>query len=124
MCPQCGGGKGGIVAYHSRINSKTADYIRSRWPDKLINVIPIGWVGGPRISAMSRRRTWSNMSKHIGGFYDQGWHGTYIAPEERSGFIKNLQCVYGTSGGRWMYPGHAGTENPSLCHTQNTREQP
>ncbi len=45
------------------------------------------------------------LSKHIDGFYDQGWHGTYIPSDERAAFIKELHCTYRTSGGRWVYPG-------------------
>lgn len=105
FCPYCAG-KSGIVEYHSRINSKTADYIRSKWPDKLINVIPINWAMDSKGHfTESDKQHIIELSKHIDGFYDQGWHGTYIRPEERSAFTKQLHCAYGTSGGRWVYPG-------------------
>ncbi len=105
FCNECAG-KAGIVEYHCRINGKTADYIRSKSPGIIINVIPIGW-------AMDNKERFTDadqeliiqLSKRIDGFYDQGWHGTYIAPEERKKFISRLHCVYGTSGGRWVYPG-------------------
>jgi hypothetical protein len=104
FCPHCAG-KAGIVEYHSRINRKTADCIRARWPDKLINVIPISWANDTdgRFTE-SDKDIIVELSKHIDGFYDQGWRGTYVAPDERADFIKKLSCVYGTSGGRWMYP--------------------
>ncbi len=106
FCPQCAGAPGGIVGYHSRINTKTADYIRSKWPKKIINVIPIGWAAANKERFTEQDKDHIiEMSKHIDGFYDQGWHGTYIAPEQRADFIKRLHCAYGTSGGRWMYPG-------------------
>jgi hypothetical protein len=105
FCKECAG-KEGIVEYHSRINSKTADYIRSNWPDKIINVIPIRWAmdSNERFTEAEKKRI-IELSKHIDGFYDQGWHGTYIPSDERASFINQLHCVYGTSGGRWLYPG-------------------
>lgn len=105
FCPHCAG-KAGIVEYHARINGKTADYIRGKWPDKLINVIPISWAQDTdgRFTE-SDKEIVIGLSKRIDGFYDQGWRGTYVAPEERADFIKRLSCVYGTSGARWMYPG-------------------
>ena len=104
FCPHCAG-KAGIVEYHSRINAKTADYIRSKWPEKLINVIPISWAMDSKGHfTESDKKYIIELSKHIDGFYDQGWHGTYIRPVERPAFIKQLHCAYGTSGGRWVYP--------------------
>lgn len=104
FCPQCAG-KAGIVEYHARINGKTADYIRGKWPDKLINVIPINWASDTNARfTEDDKRIIIELSKRIDGFYDQGWRGTYVAPEERAAFIKKLRCTYGTSGGRWHYP--------------------
>ena len=105
FCPECAG-KAGIVEYHSRINGKTADYIRSKWPEKFINVIPIFWAQDSNNQfTESDKKYIIELSKHIDGFYDQGWHGTFIRPQERPAFISQLHCVYGTSGGRWLYPG-------------------
>ena len=105
FCPECAG-KAGIVEYHSRINGKTADYIRSKWPEKFINVIPTGWANDSNERfTESDKKVIIELSKHIDGFYDQGWHGTYVPSEERAAFIKQLHCTYGTSGGRWIYPG-------------------
>ena len=104
FCPHCAG-KAGIVEYHSRINAKTADYIRSKWPEKLINVIPIQWAkdSNERFTESDKKYI-IELSKHIDGFYDQGWRGTFIPSSERASFIKELHCAYGTSGGSWVYP--------------------
>ena len=105
FCPNCAGGDEGLVGYHSRINAKTADYIRSRWPDKLINVIPIGWNGGGKnCFDEAQKAHLLELGQHVDGFYDQGWKGTYIADAERREFIEKLPCTYGTSGGLWPYP--------------------
>jgi hypothetical protein len=42
-CPECAG-KDGVVAYNVRINTKTADYIKQHWPDKIVYVITINWI--------------------------------------------------------------------------------
>jgi len=104
FCPECAG-KAGIVEYHARINGKTADYIRNKWPEKIINVIPIQWAQDTdERFTEADKKVIIELSKRIDGFYDQGWHGTYIASDERAAFIKQLHCTYGTSGGRWVYP--------------------
>lgn len=105
-CTQCAGGPEGVVGYHCRINTKTADYIRSKWPNKLINVIPIGWVGPKQHFTAEHKAMIIEMSRHIDGFYDQGWKGTYVADDERAQFVRDLHCAYGTSGALWLYPSH------------------
>lgn len=105
-CPQCAGAADGVVGYHCRINTKTAQYVRSKWPDRLINVIPIGWVGSKQHFTAEHKARIIEMSRYIDGFYDQGWKGTYVAEEERPQFIQDLHCTYGTSGALWLYPSH------------------
>src|SRR5437016_3920911 len=40
FCPKCAGGDG-LVGYNARINQKTADYIKRKWPEKTVYVITI-----------------------------------------------------------------------------------
>ncbi|MBN2292329.1 MAG: hypothetical protein JXM70_07885 [Pirellulales bacterium] len=104
QCPACGG-RDGTVGYNVRLNIRAADYIKSKWPDKLVTVIPINWLNGTG-------RRWFNeddkarlieLSKHIDCFMDLGWRGTYIADNERKDFMKKLHCAYGTAGGAHLY---------------------
>jgi hypothetical protein len=123
FCPECAG-KAGIVEYHSRINCKTADYIRSKWPEKFINVIPISWAqdSNGRFTEADRKEI-IKLSKHIDGFYDQGWRGTFIPSDERASFIKELHCTYGTSGGLWVYPAQRwDRESFFIPHMQHQAE--
>ena len=103
-CPKCGG-KDGTVGYNVRINTRAADYIKSKWPDKIVTAIPINWLNGAG-------RRWFNeqdkgqlieLSKHIDCFMDMGWRGSYIADEGRKEFVKKLHCDYGTSGDVRLY---------------------
>jgi hypothetical protein len=103
MCPQCAG-KYGIVGYNARINQKTADYIRSKWPNKTIYVITINWLQGhPHLTAVEKPHL-IELSKHVDCIFDQGHTGYHVDPKERREFIKKLSCAYGTSGALWLYP--------------------
>jgi hypothetical protein len=106
-CPNCGG-KYGTVGYNARLNIRAADYIRRKWPGKIVTCIPINWLGGSGRAHFddSEQAQIIELSKHVDCFMDQGWNGTFIAEKERPSFIKKLHCDYGTSGGFWVY--HCG----------------
>ncbi len=106
-CPACGG-KYGTVGYNCRLNIRAADYIKRKWPGKLVTCIPINWLGGSGRSHFDQAEQDQiiELSKHIDAFMDQGWNGTFIADDERKTFIKKLHSAYGTSGGLWVY--HCG----------------
>ncbi len=103
MCPECAG-KDGQVGYNVRINSRAAQYIKSRWPHLTVNAIPSNWLPGSSGSFTPEQEDQViGMGGHIDCFMDQGWRGTFVAPERRKDFISRLPCAYGTSGGVWMY---------------------
>jgi hypothetical protein len=102
-CPQCAG-KDGVVGYNVRINQKTADYIKSKWPDKVVYVITISWCPpGKHFDAGQKARV-VELSRHVDCIFDQGHCGYHVDPAERRDFIKGLRCTYGTSGKIWLYP--------------------
>ncbi len=103
FCPECAG-KDGQVGYNVRINSRAAQYIKSRWPHLTVNAIPSNWLpgsAGPFTPEQEDQVV--GLGDHIDCFMDQGWRGTFVAPERRKAFISRLQCDYGTSGGTWVY---------------------
>ena len=103
MCPECAG-KYGVVGYNARINQKTADYIRGKWPNKTLYVITINWLQGhPHFTAEEKPHV-LELSKHVDCIFDQGHTGYHVDPAERREFIKKLHCAYGTSGELWLYP--------------------
>jgi hypothetical protein len=103
MCPQCAG-KDGVVGYNVRINQKTADYIKQKWPDKIVYVITINWKpAGKHFDAQEQAKV-IELSEHVDCIFDQGHSGYHIAETERRQFIQELHCAYGTSGGLWLYP--------------------
>jgi hypothetical protein len=103
-CAECGGKDGG-VGYNIRLNTRAAEYIKRKWPDKLINVIPINWLSGTGREHFDaeEKKAIIELGKHIDCFMDQGWRGTYVADAERKEFCRQLPCAYGTSGGLWLY---------------------
>jgi hypothetical protein len=107
QCPNCGG-KYGTVGYNVRLNIRAADYIKRKWPGKIVTCIPINWLGGSGRAHFDQAEEDQivELSQHIDGFMDQGWTGTFIADDRRKAFIQGLHCDYGTSGGLWVY--HCG----------------
>jgi len=102
-CQACAG-KDGVVGYNARINRKTADYIRSKWPDKIVYVITINWVPARQHFTPTDQAHVIELSKHIDCLFDQGHQGYHVAETERQEFIRRLHCAYGTSGKLWLYP--------------------
>ncbi|MBP8128727.1 MAG: hypothetical protein KA184_04040 [Candidatus Hydrogenedentes bacterium] len=105
MCPECAGNDG-QVGYNARMNARAAQYLRSRWPHLTVTAIPSNWLAanaGPLTPEEEDHVV--ALSGHVDCFMDQGWRGTYVAPERRKAFIARLKCAYGTSGGVWLYHG-------------------
>jgi hypothetical protein len=102
-CPQCAG-KEGAVAYNTRINRKTADYIKQKWPDKFVYVITINWIPPGKHFNEQEAAHVVELSKHVDCIFDQGHVGYMVPEEKRRSFIAGLHCAYGTSGRLWLYP--------------------
>lgn len=102
-CPQCAG-KDGVVGYNARINQKTADYIKQKWPEKIVYVITINWAPAGKHFSEDEKARVIELGKHVDCIFDQGHVGYHIAEEQRHQFIKALPCAYGTSGHLWLYP--------------------
>lgn len=103
-CPECAG-KFGRVGYNARLNIRAAEYIRSKWPGKIINCIPINWLPLPERKHFNDEELGQiiELSNHINGFMDQGWNGTFVPESKQLELSKKLGCAYGTSGGLWVY---------------------
>lgn len=102
-CPECAG-KDGLVAYNCSLNERTADYIKSQWPDKTVYVITISWIPIFTHFSPAEMDRVVKLGDHIDCIFDQGHTGYQVAPDQRRDFLSRLKCAYGTSGGRWLYP--------------------
>jgi hypothetical protein len=102
-CPECAG-KDGMVGYNARINQKTADYIKSQWPEKIVYVITISWIPPMKHFSPEELDQVVELSRHVDCIFDQGHRGFHVAPDQRREFIPRLHSAYGTSGELWLYP--------------------
>ena len=101
-CPECS--EETSVAYYSRLNRETAQYIRGRWPHKTLLVNTSGYLPwGDCIRKDEFDRIYE-LGQHLDMFIDGGNHGLFVAENDRPEFIAGLPCSYGTSGGFWVYP--------------------
>lgn len=93
------------AAYHCVINSRTADYVRSIRSDALLSANLVGLVPWGSTLDAEDRAHFVELSHHIDALVDPGHVGVgFIAEEDLEGFIRALQCDFGTSGGAWVYP--------------------
>ena len=90
--------------YHNNITSRTAQYIRERYPDKYLAATLISWTGWNQGLDEQGRSDVIELSRHVDCVFDQGHHATYVKDEWRADFIRQMHCDYGTSGGLWVYP--------------------
>lgn len=104
-CPKCAG-MYGDVGYNTRINAKTADYIKSQWPEKIVYSITLSWKGLSYRLTEEEKSHVIELSKHVDCIMDQGHAGYHVDPAERREFIRKLHCPYGTSGKLWVYPSY------------------
>ena len=103
QCPECAG-KAGMVDYNCRLNERTADYIKSQWPDKTVYVITISWIPIFTHYSQAELDRVVELGNHVDCIFDQGHTGYQVGPDDREGFLSRLKCAYGTSGARWLYP--------------------
>ena len=102
-CPQCAG-RDGVVGYNVRINRKTANYIKQKWPHKIVYVITINWVSADGKFSDEEMAKVVELSQHVDCVFDQGHTGYHVPEAKRRSFIDSLHCDYGTSGRLWLYP--------------------
>ena len=91
--------------YHCRINSRTADYVRTIRPDALLSVNLVGLVPWGSTLGPEDRSHFIGLSKHLDAIVDPGHVGKgFVHEDDRAAFIASLECDFGTSGGAWVYP--------------------
>ncbi|HSV31486.1 MAG TPA: hypothetical protein VLH40_05615, partial [Atribacteraceae bacterium] len=92
------------VVYFNRLNRETAEYIRSKLPDKFLLVNTSGYLPWGDTFAPEEFSSLYELGEWIDVLIDGGNHGQFVAEEHRTKFVENLPCDYGTSGGFWIYP--------------------
>ena len=120
-CSSCA--QKGDVEYYSELNERTAEYIRNRWPDKVLMVNLCGYLGHGtgRVVAVEELGYLVELGQHLDFLIDPGHLGFYVEEGSRPDLLRRLQCDFGTSGGTWVYPPQRWNRlNWFLPHTMRT----
>jgi hypothetical protein len=94
----------GDVEYHCRLNTRTAEYVRSRWPDKILMVNMCGYMPWGTKAKPEELGHLADLGKRLDYLIDPGHAGFFVDERDRRGFVAELACDFGTSGGIWVYP--------------------
>ena len=86
--------------YHARLNIRCADYIRSKWPGKLVAVS--GW--GMRFEDAASLPHLTELSRHIDYLIDVTDSSRKHDAALRGKLINSLECAFGTLGGPQVEP--------------------
>lgn len=86
--------------YHSRINIRAAEYLRSKWPKQTLAVS--GW--GMNFEDPASQPHVVNLSSRIEYLIDVDGSTTRRDPAYRKQFVRNLKCGMGTLGGPQVEP--------------------
>lgn len=86
--------------YHALLNTRAADYIRSRWPKKTIGVN--SW--GMRFNDPAALPSLVKMSRSIDYLIDVHDTGRRDDPQYRKKLVQSLKCDFGTLGGPQVEP--------------------
>jgi hypothetical protein len=92
------------VAYFCYVTGKLADYLRDKYPSKLLITTVQGfgsWGKGFNDEQMGHI---VELTKRVDCLFDQAHHGPYVPPESWTEFIPQLHCAFGNSGDIWIYP--------------------
>lgn len=101
-CPECS--KETHLEYYCRLNRETADYIRGRYPGKMLLVNTSGYMPWGDFVKPEEFPVLNDMGRSIDVLIDGGNHGLFIHEEQRRRFVEGFPSDYGTSGGFWIYP--------------------
>jgi len=84
-----------MVDYNCRLNERTADYIKSQWPDKTVYVITISWIPIFTHYSQAELDRVVELGNHVDCIFDQGHTGYQVGPDDREDFLSRLKCAYG-----------------------------
>ena len=92
------------IDYYNDINTRTARYIRGKWPDKLLLVNTSGYLRWGDTFDGAQLEQIRRLGREIDMFIDVGSHGVFVKPEDRAALLKDFDASFGTSNGFWIYP--------------------
>ena len=92
------------IDYYNSINTRTARYIRERWPEKLLLVNTSGYLRWGDTFDAAQLEQVRDLGREIDVFIDVGSHGVFVRPEDRGALLSDYSAAFGTSNGFWIYP--------------------
>lgn len=92
------------IAYYNDINIRTANYIRRKWPEKLLLVNTSGYLRWGDTFNPDQLEQMKDLGSKIDVFIDVGSHGSFVAKNDRRNFIEDFKASFGTANGFWIYP--------------------
>ncbi|MCL2517588.1 MAG: hypothetical protein FWF15_03395, partial [Oscillospiraceae bacterium] len=103
-CEECS--KTDDFKYHSILNTRSAAYVKRRWPGKIVMVNLISWqcwddkLTDPAAPQLAQLK---ELAKHVDYIIDPGHYGCYIDSNILPEFTAELPCSYGSAGGFRTY---------------------
>jgi hypothetical protein len=97
-CDECAGI--GDIEYHARINSRTADYVKRQWPDKLVGVN--NW--GMTFEDPRDQPHLVELGRHVDYIIDAHDTARRAGDAYRRALIASVPCAWGTIGGWAVEP--------------------
>jgi hypothetical protein len=88
------------AAYHAALITRTAEYIRSKWPGKILGMS--NW--GVSFGRPQDQETFARMSQRLDYIIDQNNSVHEGGKEYQRDFIRALACPFGTTGGLVVEP--------------------
>jgi hypothetical protein len=92
------------VAYYCYVTGKLADYLRHKYPSKILITTVQGFGSWGRGFDEGQMSHLLELTNQVDCLFDQGHHGPYVPPEKWREFIPKLHCSFGNSGDIWIYP--------------------
>lgn len=102
VCDKCR--KYDDVEYFNRINLLVANYIRNRWPDKVLLMNTSGYLAWGDTFSKEELDSLVPLCNTIDVFIDVGSHGYFVDTSDRKDFIRSIDASFGTANGFWIYP--------------------
>lgn len=103
-CPECM--RSDDFGYHCKLNTRAAEYVKRKWPGKIVSVNMISWQSWDRrITKESVAET--ELLRALGGcadyIIDPGHLGHYVDGSLLPSLTASLPCAFGNAGGFWTY---------------------
>ena len=92
------------VAYYCYVTGKLADYLRNKYPNKILITTVQGFGSWGQGFNQEQMAQIGELTKRVDCLFDQAHHGPYVAPENWAEFIPQRHCSFGNSGDIWIYP--------------------